>query len=696
MDVPEPREIKQTILIVDDAAMNRAILADMLGDDYHILEADNGLEAVAALQSHGTDISLVLLDVVMPEMDGFDVLAIMNKRGWINDIPVIMVTAESQESTASRAYMLGVTDFINRPFDTVVVRRRVLNTLMLKAKQQVLVDMVEEEILERERSVGLMISILSQIVEFRNNESGLHVLHVNTMTRMLLEQVAKKTTRYNLTSRDISLITIASSLHDIGKISIPEDILNKPGRLTEQEFALMKEHSAIGADMLRNLPNYDKEPLIALAYEICRWHHERYDGRGYPDGLKGDEIPISAQVVALADVYDALTSERVYKSAIPHEEAVQMINDGQCGAFDPLLLECFNEIADELYQELKLNSVSSYCDQETDRAMRETLHHEELEPSSRTLDLLEYERTKFNFFAKMSNELQFEYTEDPPLALVKDYSVRKVGLKEVIRNPYEDPELTAMFGEGLQMLHDRLRATTPDEPEVQFDMKAVVQGEPRWFHLAARALWDESDGGLVYNGSIGKLVDIHETRLRMDELQRRATHDSLTDLLNHDFARKLVMEAMSRNPEADFVLMVLDMDHFKEANDTYGHLFGDEVLEHLAGRLRESVRDGDVVARVGGDEFMICMECTADPKPLVERIYNSITGEFRGFPVSVSMGVVCVRGADADYDECFRSADLLLYEMKRAGRGGYAFGGLDRQAEAADGSALSAIDGEKS
>ena len=250
-------QMKQTILIVDDAAMNRALLADILGDEYEIIEAGNGLEAVAAMQAHAAEISLVLLDIVMPEMDGLEVLAIMNKRGWIKDIPVVMVSSESASSVVERAYSLGVTDFINRPFDTAIVRRRVVNTLMLYAKQKALVGMVEEQISQRERSVGLMVSILSQIVEFRNGESGLHVLHVNTMTEILLRQVVEKSGRRDLTGEDIGMIAMASSLHDIGKISIPEEVLNKPGRLTDEEFELMKQPAAVGAEMLRNLPHFE-------------------------------------------------------------------------------------------------------------------------------------------------------------------------------------------------------------------------------------------------------------------------------------------------------------------------------------------------------------------------------------------------------------------------------------------------------
>lgn len=380
----ECMEYQETILIVDDSALNRMVLIEILGkENYTFLEAENGQQAVELLDCH-PEVDLLLLDITMPEIDGFGVLEIMNQYHWIEETPVIMISAEDAYSFIERAYDLGASDYITRPFDARVVCRRVSNTLMLYAKQKRLVQMVAEQVYEKEKVSNTMISILSHIVEFRNNESGLHVVHIRTITELLLRRLRKKTDRYPLTEADISLISTASALHDIGKINIPEQILNKPGRLTKEEFEIVKTHSAVGEHMLRQIPFNQNEPLVKIAREICRWHHERWDGRGYPDGLKGDEIPISAQVVSLADVYDALTSERCYKAAFDHDTALNMIVNGECGAFNPLLLECLMDGADQIKQAMQETEEEKQKDaeqsqrQEANRLSREVLQEEGL------------------------------------------------------------------------------------------------------------------------------------------------------------------------------------------------------------------------------------------------------------------------------------------------------------------------------
>ncbi|WP_302277089.1 diguanylate cyclase [Faecalibacterium prausnitzii] len=344
---------KSQILLVDDSAMNRMILKEILGGDYRILEAENGQECLEKLQAEAGNIALVLLDINMPVMDGFEVLKAMNANHTIEDIPVIMISSDDSDDAIRRSYELGASDYVNRPFDARIVYRRVTNTIKLYAKQRRLVQMVSDQIRARENNTDTLVGVLSHIVEFRNGESGAHVLHIRIITELLLHRLLEISSQYPITAEQQDNIPLASALHDIGKIGIDEKILNKPGKLTPEEFEVIKTHSMLGSEMLHQLENFNEQPLLLTAYEIARWHHERWDGRGYPDGLKGDEIPISAQLVALADVYDALTSERCYKKAFSHEKAVQMILNGECGAFNPLLLQCLTDMQTDLKVQLQ-------------------------------------------------------------------------------------------------------------------------------------------------------------------------------------------------------------------------------------------------------------------------------------------------------------------------------------------------------
>ena len=344
---------KSQVLLVDDSAMNRMILKEILGGDYSILEAENGQECLEKMQAEAGNIALVLLDINMPVMDGFEVLKAMNANHTIEDIPVIMISSDDSDAAIRRSYELGASDYVNRPFDARIVYRRVTNTIKLYAKQRRLVQMVSDQIRARENSTDMLVGVLSHIVEFRNGESGAHVRHIRIITELLLHRLLEISSQYPITAEQQDNIPLASALHDIGKIGIDEKILNKPGKLTPEEFEVVKTHSMLGAEMLHQLENFNEQPLLQTAYEITRWHHERWDGRGYPDGLKGDEIPISAQLVALADVYDALTSERCYKKAFSHEKAVQMILNGECGAFNPLLLQCLTDMQTDLKVQLQ-------------------------------------------------------------------------------------------------------------------------------------------------------------------------------------------------------------------------------------------------------------------------------------------------------------------------------------------------------
>ena len=776
-------EPKQKILIVDDSEINRAMLKEILGEGYEYLEAENGLRAIEILRRR-TDIALVLLDLIMPEMDGFDVLRVMQCYAWQEEIPVIVISAAEDNRSVERAYDMGVADYIRRPFERVMVLRRVKNALMLYAKQKRLTRLVTDQVYEKEHNGVLMISILSHVVEFRNSESGQHVLHIRTLTDLLLHQLVQKTDRYQLDESDISLISTASALHDIGKIMIPEEILNEPGRLTEEEYATIKTHTTEGARILKGLAIGQDEPLVKVAHAICRWHHERWDGGGYPDRLKGDEIPIAAQVVALADVYDALTSERCYKQSYSHEKAVDMILHGECGSFNPLLMECLKESSELLRTELQRSEYDRGFRHETRRLSEEILHREALPREDRAQRLLDLERERTAFYAEQRGGIQFDYD-------ILSGSVTVV-------NRYEDPVnrtqkldfdkgmgLTFLSGKDRRKLLDAIAAATPEEPDAAFSVLIAVDQEYRLHRLVMHTMWSRAgvrhcvsvvgqitddharlqelmlgdvnsdqpeallerlkgifdivrlvdpestkvlslgkDGRLtempgichmVWNKSgrcencisskalarkeslnkiefkddqayfvmakyvevggrgcvlemvsklsDGRWLDMGGRRMLLDRgsnFDRSAFVDSLTGAYSRQYFECFLAES----EQVEGVVMI-DVDHFKEVNDRFGHLVGDKALQSVAQSILSNLRQTDVLVRYGGDEFLLLVPHIRPGEHVIQRVREAAaSARVEGYPeleLSASVGGVC---GVHPLTEAIRQADAKMYQNK--------------------------------
>ncbi len=642
----------------------------MLEGKYDIVEAENGAEAISVMEKLGSDLVLVVLDIV--KTDGFEVLSAMNSYGWISDMPVIMILPEVLPTYIERAYDMGVTDYINFPFDTLAVRRRVQNIIAVYSKQRRLVNLVAEQVYERERDNGLLVEILSNIVEFRNGERALHVLNMRTLTELLLTKLMEKTNKYGLTASDILIIGSASSLHDIGKIVIPQDILNKPGKLTDEEFEIMKAHCAKGAELLERLPLRSSEPLVERAHEICMWHHERYDGKGYPQGLSGDQIAISAQVVALADVYDALTSKRVYKDAIPHSDAVDMILSGKCGEFDPLLLECFSEIACTLEQELRKNSCGHTSQFDPEMSASDLAAEEVARESASAASMIENERTKYRFFASISKEMQFEYTVFPDVLTISERAAKYLGVSETLIAPFSGDELfTVISKKDVNNLLKLIDKATQQSPVVEYSCDFKVKGQSRYTKIIARTMWSPSNGSLT--GIIGRVVDLHEELVRLEKLEKLekiASEDALTGLYNHPSARRFIESILEGGCEGNCLMAVIDLDFFKQANDLRGHLFGDGVLKYVSDKIKNNTRKSDIAARIGGDEFLVFMETGSGSVVQISRVFESILGNYKNFNISASMGVAVLgAGQHVSYDNLFKCADAALYAAKRDGRG---------------------------
>lgn len=530
------------ILIVDDSEMNRDMLSDMLSDDYDIVEAADGEEALSILKERVYDIDLVLLDIIMPAVDGFGVLDVMKRYHWIDNTPVIMISSETSQSYIRKAFELGVTDYILRPFDSFIIHKRVSNTLMLYRKQKKLLSALEEQVYENEKNNSMMINVLAHIVEFRNGESGMHVHHIKQLTSILLQNLIEKTDKYHLTENDILLISTASSLHDIGKISIDDKILNKPGRLTAEEFEVIKTHSIIGAEMLQDLHNTHNYPLFDKAYEICRWHHERYDGKGYPDGLSGEEIPISAQVTSLADVYDALTSNRCYKKAFSHEKAMEMILDGQCGAFNPVLLQCLKDCEKQILAEFSDSIDTTQDDRLLIRATEELVENK---ISSDKIDFSAHlpiaARERWNFFSDGSGEIQFEYDAMLDVLRLTKYGAKVLGLQELTMHP-RGLKQGYLGAQNIQTILDAMQSEASFEnPVVKIKKQISLNGPRRWYEIRIRTLWSNEEKP-KYTGILGRIIDINDSELAIvrpeyrisenDDAEIRQTISKLTQVFD--------------------------------------------------------------------------------------------------------------------------------------------------------------------
>ncbi len=490
---------KYKILVVDDSRFNRLVMTSMLERDYLIEEACDGKQAMLILQDRAEEFSLVLLDIVMPNMDGFEFLEVMKKCGWLDFLPVIMISSEYTHENIEASYRLGASDLIRRPYDERVVCHRIANTIALSNRQRELSNALVDEVIKENESSAAMVSILSHIVETRNGESGAHVQNIRHITGMLLEELMKVTDQYPLSKEEMFQIITASSLHDIGKMSVPEEILNKPGKLTDEEFRVMKGHAMVGANMVEPLlHNEDANPLIRMTYEICRWHHERYDGRGYPDGLKGDEIPIAAQVVSVADVYDALTSERCYKKSYTPEQAIQMIQDGQCGAFNPLLLDCLSGIFDRL----KDSSVVSkgligdgtVSDQLLVADVLTYSHENGLFSSDKILQTLKRERLRSKFFFNESCAA-FYYTTLPPVLYLNKAGRKLFGTEKSIIEPDQELDSYETYDRSVvEHLRNKLTAATNEHPLVKEEILLSLHGEtPRRYQCVMQTIWDSAD-----------------------------------------------------------------------------------------------------------------------------------------------------------------------------------------------------------
>ena len=654
---------KQKILLVDDDSLNRELLRDILGEGYTFLEAASGEEAANIILTSG-EVDLVLLDMIMPGMGGVGLLELMADYRWIDEIPVVAISAAQGGELMQRAYELGVTDYIPRPFDTEVVRRRVRNTLMLYAKQRRLSELVSRQTVENERLSRMMISILGGAVEFRNSESGPHIPSVRAITEALLRCLMRRTDRYGLTQRGVTMIGTASALHDIGKITVPDAILNKPGPLTPEEFQVMQGHAAAGAAFIEQVPGWQGAPLLRAARDICRWHHERWDGGGYPDGLRGETIPISAQAVALADVYDALTSRRCYRDALDHAAAMDLIRRGACGAFSPLLLECLEELGPGLADGTVRGEQDWPERTDSHRLSAELLRGEGLPGESAARRSLTILREKANFFARQCGGIQLDYELPGNRLRLSDF--RDPLHRRTIVGQETVLAALGMDRQDLARLHAALRDASAEDPERTLEVALAEPCGPSPFRLTVRTLWSGSQPSR-YLGAVGHFAPLSD---REDGLPGEGGGDM--DPVSGTYARSYLERARVRLRGTEGVLF-LDIRDFKRINDTYGHAAGDLALRTIADTVLACVRAGDVLVRYGGDEFLLLFpRIPADTlRQRMEQIRRAVrAASVPGYPelrLAVDVGLAYKAPT---LEEAVRRADLEMYRNKLRAREG--------------------------
>ena len=497
-------------------------------------------------------------------------------------------------------------------------------------------------------------------MEFRNGESGAHVLHIRIITELLLHRLLEISSQYPITAEQQDNIPLASALHDIGKIGIDEKILNKPGKLTPEEYEVIKTHSMLGAEMLHQLGNFNEQPLLQTAYEITRWHHERWDGRGYPDGLEGEQIPIAAQVVSMADVYDALTSERCYKKAFDHDTAVKMILSGECGQFNPLLLECLTECGAQLHAELSIasdtgNQLHRLADAQhiSDALLRENA----LPGQNHIVQSLSRMQQKGRFFNQSVRCIQFDYDSATGHLSFSAWAAEHMGVPKDLLLP-DAVEETGFALADIARIQKALRATSAEHPYTELSMLLPVDGELRWHHVRLCSLWSD-DSVPTYIGAAGQADPAEQ----FFDYHHELYHDVLTNAYNRRFFEKQLRKLM----EVDAVAM-LDLDQFKQINDVYGHQAGDDALRILVSAVTACVRNrSDALVRYGGDEFLLIFPHIPEHVFIkrLEQIRATVQAlhmiEYPDLHLTVSIGGVY--GA-CTLDPGIRQADKLLYQAK--------------------------------
>lgn len=671
-------DARNTILIIDDVIVNRLALRELFVHDYEILEAGNGVEGLALLEEHKDTIAIILLDILMPEMDGYEFLEIMNRRGLLEDIPVIVISGIDGISTETRSLDLGAEELILKPFEPRAVRKRVENVLNAHRYKQYLESLVATQKNRIARANQAILETLSRLIHHRNMESGQHNVRIGKYTSALLHDLAAHCPDFRLSSEDIDLICSATLLHDVGKIVIPDAILNKPGTLTPEEFEIMKTHTQEGCDIISSLADIGRSDFLRYAYQICRYHHERWLGEGYPDGLSGRDIPLWAQAVGVADVYDALVNPRVYKPAIPHEEAVQLIEKGQCGSFSPEVLESFHRLS-PVFREIATSCSDEALKVDVDRLVREFAAGIDQNACPAEKNDNRYESLLHCVEATVlevdldHNHYMLVHPNSSEIPLPGPQGTFSDLQKQLLEKEVEEG-----FRQKLRFWLDKavrmVRRNRPLTGDIECRLWNSVYDRYLWYKVVISSRGPTSRQFLLLFRNINAAMEIRDENrnlIKENEL------DQMTGVFNKVTIESKIRTVLNARPDGiQHALLVIDVDDFKIVNDSSGHLIGDRVLRATADIIRRHVRSSDLVGRLGGDEFVVLMRDIPNTA-IVESKVNSLVSSFsksmldchiNGQYITISVGIAISPWNGEDYAGLFECADKALYQAKYCGK----------------------------
>ena len=690
---------QQDLLVVEDMETNRIILRELFKNEYHILEAANGVEAIQAVHEHADTLAAVLLDIVMPVMNGFDVLYAMKRQGYLDRIPVIVITGMDALDGQLRAMDLGAVDLISKPFEPLIVRRRVQNAIDSVGYRRQMESMVAAQKQLISQSHEAMLNTLRSILNHKNMAPAQYIEKMGEMTGLLLTEISRKNPDLGLTSERIQMISNAAMFYDIGKIMIPDQIQEKKDRLTEEEFRIMKTHTTEGSRLLRGLSQIGSREFLRIADDICQHHHERFDGSGYPEGISGQKLSLNAQVVGLIDAFEALVTDKEYKPAFTAEEAAVMILNGECGGFSPVVIEAFRSSIPAFVKiEKKYRSevpakddkgrkhqnndkvvdiLSGYLDRDAGENIREPLD------TYRYYSLLQYLNAsvfEINLSKDTYEQVYPTYLEFSEIASTGRFSGE---LLEFLYRSVQEEERTEL-----------IRSTRDAAERLRNGENTSIYGDYHFYNRIYRVYHRYRFGMLpVYLGNpanrsavlILKNEDREEENQEQDtllhfreensRLRKQAETDYLTGLKNRSFVEQGVKEIIERSPKGLHAAMIIDIDNFKQVNDTAGHLAGDKLLVRFANLLKEQVRRDDITGRIGGDEFFVFMGdipgvglSVLKAEHISEELQH-IVAEEREFPkVTLSIGISFYPAHGSGYRELFASADKALYVAKNMGK----------------------------